>query len=62
MMGANGICLICHGSSQPRTIHNAIRNALKYAALNVNPEVSERLLNAEEIIKANKPATTGVDA
>ena len=61
-MGANGICLICHGSSQPRTIHNAIRNALKYAELNVNPEVSKRLLAAEEIVKANKIAATGADA
>ncbi len=56
LMGANGICLICHGSSQPRTIFNAVRNAIKYAALNVNPEVSRRLLAAEEIIKAKRPA------
>jgi len=62
LMGANGICLICHGSSQPRTIHNAIRNALKYAELNVNPEVSRRLLEAEELIKANKPQAAEVDA
>ncbi|MFN3167377.1 MAG: phosphate acyltransferase PlsX [Phycisphaeraceae bacterium] len=59
LMGANGICLICHGSSQPRTIHNAIRNALKYAELDVNPEVSKRLLAAEEIIKARRPAADG---
>ncbi|MEM1354815.1 MAG: phosphate acyltransferase PlsX [Planctomycetota bacterium] len=52
LMGANGICLICHGSSQPRTIHNAIRNALKYAELNVNTVISERLLRADEIIKS----------
>ncbi|MEM9414718.1 MAG: phosphate acyltransferase PlsX [Planctomycetota bacterium] len=54
LMGANGICLICHGSSQPRTIYNAIRNAIKYAKLNVNDEVSEDLLAAEELLKAHQ--------
>lgn len=61
LMGANGICLICHGSSQPRTIHNAIRNALKYAKLNVNPEVSETLIAAEELIKSKKLAQADRD-
>ncbi|MGB0767029.1 MAG: phosphate acyltransferase PlsX [Phycisphaeraceae bacterium] len=59
LMGANGICLICHGSSQPRTIHNAIRNALKYAELDVNPEVSRRLIAAEERIKSVATVTSG---
>ncbi len=65
LMGANGICLICHGSSQPRTIHNAIRNALKYAELGVNEQVSERLLAAEELLKSRRsgePAAVGGDA
>lgn len=65
LMGANGICLICHGSSQPRTIHNAIRNSLKYAALGVNEQVSERLIAAEELLKSHKsaePAGVGGDA
>ena len=51
------IVLPLHGSSQPRTIHNAVRNALKYAALNVNPEISARLLKAEEAIKQNRTET-----
>lgn len=61
LMGANGICLICHGSSQPRTIHNAIRNALKYAQLNVNEMISERLLKADQILKAVKPDSAPAD-
>lgn len=61
LMGANGICLICHGSSQPRTIYNAIRNSLKYAELNVNDEISERLLKADEILKAARPAAVEPD-
>ena len=54
LMGANGICMICHGSSQPRTIHNAIRNSLKYAELGVNAQISERLLAAEELVRRHK--------
>ena len=67
LMGANGICLICHGSSQPRTIHNAVRNALKYAELGVNQQVSERLIAAEDLIKNHQsaagpePAAVGSD-
>ena len=61
LMGANGICLICHGSSQPRTIHNAIRNSLKYAELNVNDTISERLLKADEILKSVRPTTVEPD-
>lgn len=56
LMGANGICLICHGSSEPRTIRNAIRNALKYAALGVNEQVSKNLQAAEVLVKAHLAA------
>jgi len=31
LLGANGICMICHGSSEARTITNAIARAREYA-------------------------------
>ena len=43
LLGANGICMICHGSSEARTIRAAIRNAIKYAQLDVNEGIVEML-------------------
>jgi len=57
LMGANGICLICHGSSKAKTIHSAVRNALKYARLGLNQEVIEKLTVAEELVKQHHHAT-----
>jgi glycerol-3-phosphate acyltransferase PlsX len=50
LLGANGICVICHGSSEARTIHNAIRSALKIAELGVN----DRIVHA---LSEGQPAT-----
>ena len=36
LLGANGICIICHGSSEARTISAAIRSALAYSRYKVN--------------------------
>jgi len=47
LLGTNGICFICHGSSQARTITAAIRNALEYARKNVNEAIIETLAKIE---------------
>ncbi|MEM1445313.1 MAG: phosphate acyltransferase PlsX [Planctomycetota bacterium] len=47
LLGANGICMICHGSSEARTIKNAIRNAIIYAEAGVNDAIAKRLTAAE---------------
>ena len=39
LLGANGICVICHGSSEARSIYAAVRTAVRYAHLNVNQEI-----------------------
>jgi glycerol-3-phosphate acyltransferase PlsX len=39
MLGANGIFLKCHGSSEARTLTAAIRNALAFARLDVNDRI-----------------------
>ncbi len=47
LLGANGICMICHGSSEARTIKNAIRNAITYAKAGVNDAIAQRLTAAD---------------
>jgi glycerol-3-phosphate acyltransferase PlsX len=47
LLGANGICLICHGSSEARTIVSAVRNAQKFAALDINNGIVEALSKIE---------------
>ncbi len=48
LLGANGICMICHGSSEARTITNAIRTAQEFASSKVNDGIVETLARAGE--------------
>lgn len=43
LLGANGICMICHGSSESRTIRNAVRASINFARSGVNPAIIESL-------------------
>ncbi len=43
LLGVNGVCMISHGSSQPRTITNAILKARQYVDSGVNAAISARL-------------------
>lgn len=43
LLGANGICIICHGSSEARTITSAIRNAIRYMELDMNSRIVDLL-------------------
>jgi len=47
LMRVNGVCLICHGSSEARTIANAIQRARRYVMSGVNQAISERLESVE---------------
>ncbi len=49
LMGANGICLICHGSSEARTIRNAVRSAIKYGQSQVNEAIVDALGELEPV-------------
>ncbi len=49
LLGANGICMICHGTSESRTIANTVRNAIAYAESGVNEAIIERLERAEAL-------------
>jgi glycerol-3-phosphate acyltransferase PlsX len=49
LMGANGYCLISHGSSKARTIKNAILRARNLVEIGLNETIIERLRAQEEI-------------
>ena len=43
LLGVNGIALICHGSSQARTIMNSITRMKMFASSDINARMSEQL-------------------
>jgi len=43
LLGINGISIICHGSSSPKAIRNAIRVAVTMREKNVNEHIKEKL-------------------
>jgi len=49
LMGANGYCLICHGSSKARTIFNSILRAKQLVENDMNQIIVERLRAQAEI-------------
>ncbi|MEO0966365.1 MAG: phosphate acyltransferase PlsX [Planctomycetota bacterium] len=49
LLGANGICMICHGSSEARTIKNAVRRSMGYAASGVNQAIIDSLGKLEHL-------------
>lgn len=52
LLGVNGVCMICHGSSEARTIRNSIRNAREYVKAGVNHAISERLSALDGVFSA----------
>jgi glycerol-3-phosphate acyltransferase PlsX len=49
LLGVNGLCLIAHGSSEPRTIKNAIKRGRQLAALRINEAMVKRLGEVDHI-------------
>ena len=47
LLGANGVLIICHGSSEARTIVSAVRQARQYLGLKVNQGIIEALANSD---------------
>ncbi len=48
LLGLNGLCIICHGSSSPKAIKNAIRIAYKFAIEKGNEHINESFKLYEE--------------
>lgn len=49
LLGVDGICIICHGSSNARAIKNAVRVANQYVQSDVNRVILERLTEEETV-------------
>lgn len=43
LLGVKGVCIICHGSSNPNAIKNAIRVASEFAAAGINEKIEAEL-------------------
>jgi glycerol-3-phosphate acyltransferase PlsX len=50
LLGVNGVCVICHGSSKAKTIASAIRNTRVLVERHVNDAIVERLAQAAPAI------------
>jgi len=50
LLGVNGVCMICHGSSEARTIRNTIRAARTYVEAGVNDAIVSRLAELDESV------------
>jgi phosphate acyltransferase len=45
LLGIDGICIICHGSSNGHSIRNALKVAMKFKDRNINASISAELLD-----------------
>jgi glycerol-3-phosphate acyltransferase PlsX len=43
LLGVDGTCMICHGSSDARAIKNAVRRSREQVKLNINDKISQEL-------------------
>lgn len=50
LLGVNGVCVICHGSSEARTITNAVAACRQYLEVGVNEAIVDRLGSMEEAL------------
>lgn len=46
LLGVDGICMICHGSSNGRSIHNALKRAVEFQDRQINPQIVAELSEA----------------
>ena len=51
LLGVNGAFMIAHGSSEPRTITAAIRNAKSFVSSGVNDAIIKRLAEVTPIVE-----------
>lgn len=56
LLGLNGVCIICHGSSRSKAIRNAIRMASEQVSLKVNEHILAALADNPEL--SGKPVDT----
>lgn len=54
LLGINGTCIICHGSSTPKAMKNAVKEAEIMIRKRVNEEISNELLGMREEIDGER--------
>ena len=50
LLGVDGVCIICHGSSSPKAIRNAVKEAIKMVSEKIN-QMIERELQTQNGVK-----------
>jgi len=50
LLGVKGVCIICHGSSNPNAIKNAIRVAAESVELGVNARIEQELVRSTPLV------------
>ena len=56
LLGIKGVCTICHGSSGPRAIKNAIRLTSEFAASGLNDQMESELRKLNLPARSKRPA------
>ncbi len=46
LLGVDGICMICHGSSNSHSIYNALRTAVEFQDRHINPQIVAELADS----------------
>lgn len=54
LLGVNGVCIICHGSSKARTIRNAILMAREYVTRHMNDAIVERIAELQHEVEPSE--------
>lgn len=49
LLGVNGVCIICHGSSEARAIRNAVRVAWRYVKEDLNALISGAIARSNQV-------------
>lgn len=52
LLGVNGVMMIAHGSSEPKTIKNAVRNTIAHVRAQVNDAIVERIAELAPIAES----------
>ena len=53
LLGIDGVCLICHGSSDQRAISNAIATAVEFSSRKINQHITEAIQKNKELTAAS---------
>ena len=62
LLGVNGICIICHGKSNPKAIYNAIRMADEFSRKGTNEQIKRDLQKLHEEPDSFAPPSVSIPA